>query len=112
MGHVHLNVADLGERERFYAETLGFDVTVDSYLGALFVSAGGYHHHLGLNVWNGAGRAPSAVGARGLAHFRLITGGDVGELAERLDSAGYEAELGSEHVQTADPAGNRILIGS
>jgi len=112
MGHVHLNVADLDDSRRFYADTLGFDVTVDSYMGALFVSAGGYHHHLGLNIWNGAGAAPPPVGARGLAHFRLITGEEVGELAEQLDSAGYEAELGSEHVQTSDPAGNRILIGT
>ena len=55
IGHVHLNVADIAESERFYADALGFDVTVRGYPGALFVSAGGYHHHLGLNVWNGEG---------------------------------------------------------
>ena len=65
IGHVHLNVADLGDSEDFYVEALGFDVTVRSYPGALFVSAGGYHHHLGLNTWSGEGRrrplpAPSA----------------------------------------------------
>ncbi len=112
MGHVHLNVADLGDSWRFYADTLGFDVTIDSYMGALFVSAGGYHHHVGLNIWNGPGAPPPPVGARGLAHFRIVTGEDLDGLATRLDAAGYEAELGAEHLQTADPAGNQILIGS
>ena len=102
MGHVHLNVADIDDSRRFYVDTLGFDVTVDSYMGALFVSAGGYHHHLGLNVWNGPGAPPPPVGA---------TGEEIGGLAARLDAGGYEAELGAEHVQTSDPAGNRILIG-
>jgi catechol 2,3-dioxygenase len=111
MGHVHLNVADIDDSRRFYVDTLGFDVTVDSYMGALFVSAGGYHHHLGLNIWNGPGALPPPVGARGLAHFRLITGEDIDGVAARLDAGGYEAELGAEHVQTSDPAGNRILIG-
>jgi catechol 2,3-dioxygenase len=111
MGHVHLNVADIDESRSFYEGALGFDVTVDSYLGALFVSAGGYHHHLGLNVWNGPGAPPPPVGARGLAHFRLITGEDLAGLAEKLETGGYEAELGSEHLETIDPAGNRILIG-
>jgi len=55
MGHVHLSVADLAETESFYADVLGFDVTVRSYPGALFLSAGGYHHHVGANTWTSAG---------------------------------------------------------
>jgi catechol 2,3-dioxygenase len=55
MGHVHLQVSELTETERFYSEVLGFEVMVRGYPGALFVAAGGYHHHLGLNTWNSAG---------------------------------------------------------
>ena len=63
IGHVHLNVADLAASERFYVDGLGLDVTVRTYPGALFVSAGGYHHHLGLNTWGGEG-VPSLQSGR------------------------------------------------
>ena len=59
IGHVHLNVGDLTAAEAFYSGALGFDVTVRGYPGALFVSAGGYHHHVGLNTWAGEGAPPS-----------------------------------------------------
>ena len=55
MGHVHLNVSDLDEHRGFYAGDLGLDVTVRGYPGALFLSAGGYHHHVGANTWAGEG---------------------------------------------------------
>jgi catechol 2,3-dioxygenase len=71
MGHVHLNVADLGAAERFYVDELGFDVTVRSYPGALFVSTGGYHHHIGLNTWAGRGAPAPPPGARGLDAFAV-----------------------------------------
>ena len=67
IGHVHLNVADLDEAERFYGQVLGFDVTARGYPGALFLAAGGYHHHVGLNVWAGKGAPPPPAGAAGLA---------------------------------------------
>ncbi len=77
MGHVHLNVADLAASERFYAGLLGLDVTARGYPGALFVSAGGYHHHVGLNVWNGAGIPAPPADALGLRRFELVVpGGD------------------------------------
>src|SRR5437763_6143256 len=66
LGHVHLQVADIPSAEDFYEGTLGFDVTVRSYPGALFVSAGGYHHHIGLNTWNSAGGSAPPPGSRGL----------------------------------------------
>jgi catechol 2,3-dioxygenase len=71
MGHVHLNVADLEAAERFYVGELGFDVMVRSYPGALFVSAGGYHHHIGLNTWAGPGAPAPPPGARGLDRFAV-----------------------------------------
>ncbi len=66
IGHVHLQVSDVGEAEAFYHGVLGFDVMVRGYPGALFVSAGGYHHHIGLNTWHSAGAAPAPVGSVGL----------------------------------------------
>jgi catechol 2,3-dioxygenase len=72
MGHVHLNVADLDAAERFYVGELGFDVTVRSYPGALFVSTGGYHHHIGLNTWAGRGAPAPPPGARGLDSFAVV----------------------------------------
>lgn len=70
VGHVHLKVRDLQQSEAFYRGVLGFDVTVRTYPGALFLSAGGYHHHLGLNIW-GSPSAPAAAGSRGLRSFSI-----------------------------------------
>jgi catechol 2,3-dioxygenase len=89
MGHVHLHVADLGAAEEFYAGRLGLDVTVRSYPGALFLSRDGYHHHVGLNTWQGPGAPPPPPGSRGLEHFSVA--GDL------------DADL-------ADPSGNRVLV--
>jgi len=71
MGHVHLNVADLTASERFYADLLGLDVTARTYPGALFLAAGGYHHHIGLNTWRGEGVPPPPPRALGLRSFEL-----------------------------------------
>ncbi len=72
IGHVHLQVADIPDAEAFYHKVLGFDVTARGYPGALFVSAGGYHHHLGLNTWHSAGasRAAPELGRTALVHDR------------------------------------------
>lgn len=83
IGHVHLNVADLGDSERFYSDRLGFEPSVRSYPGALFVAADGYHHHLGLNTWAGSGVPPAPEGSRGLRHFELHSPNQTGEGLER-----------------------------
>jgi len=70
IGHVHLRVSDLGRAEAFYHGVLGFAVTVRRYPGALFLSAGGYHHHLGVNVWAGA-VAPAPRNSTGLRYFTV-----------------------------------------
>ena len=72
IGHVHLQVAELADTEAFYSGVLGFDVTVRGYPGALFVSAGGYHHHLGLNTWHSAGSPPPPPGSIGLDSYEVI----------------------------------------
>jgi catechol 2,3-dioxygenase len=71
IGHIHLQVSDLSAARRFYHQTLGFDVTQDAFPGALFVSAGGYHHHIGLNVWNSRGVRTLSSVHTGLVSFAI-----------------------------------------
>jgi catechol 2,3-dioxygenase len=91
IGHVHLNVADIPASERFWCDEVGFDVTVRTYPGALFVSAGGYHHHLGLNTWNGPGAPPPPPGAIGLERFQVVAAEGASEV--RRDPSGIEVEI-------------------
>ncbi len=107
LGHVHLQVSDLTAAERFWADALGFDVTVRGYPGALFVSAGGYHHHVGLNTWAGAGAPPPPDGALGLDRFEVVLpdADAVSEAGGRLAAAG-PVELVEDGVLAADPSGN------
>jgi len=112
MGHVHLNVADIPAAEAFYAGGLGFDVTVRGYPGALFVSAGGYHHHLGLNTWVGEGAPPPPPGSRGLEHYEITVpdGEELAPIARRLEAAGVEAPREGDALRFADPFRNGILL--
>ena len=71
LGHMHLRVADIPTAERFYVDTLGFDVTA-RWPGALFVSAGGYHHHVGLNTWQSRGGKPAGKESVGLREFSVV----------------------------------------
>jgi len=109
IGHVHLQVSSLELAERFYVELLGFEVTLRSYPGALFVSVGGYHHHLGFNVWHSRRAEPAPKESRGLVRFALIVPErPAWEAAlERLERAhrplarGLQGELG-EGARTRD----------
>jgi catechol 2,3-dioxygenase len=114
LGHVHLNVADLPSSEAFYSGALGLDVTVRGYPGALFVSAGGYHHHVGLNTWMGEGASPPPPGARGLDRFEMVlpSAADVDAAERRLADAGVDATRSEEGVTAVDPSGNRVLLTS
>lgn len=110
MGHVHLHVGDLAEGERFYHRALGFDKTVWSYPGALFLSAGGYHHHLGTNVWS-PGPAPEADQARLLAWELVVPShDDVASGGDSLRSAGYTVDEIEGGVQAADPWGTVVHL--
>jgi catechol 2,3-dioxygenase len=112
IGHVHLNVSDLDAAEAFYAGVLGFDVTVRGYPRALFLSAGGYHHHIGLNTWAGEGAPPPPPGSLGLERFEIVLP-DSESLAaaeRRLDAAGIDAERTEDGLRTADPSGNGLLL--
>jgi catechol 2,3-dioxygenase len=115
LGHVHLQVADLAAAERFWVDGLGLDVTVRGYPGALFTSVGGYHHHVGLNTWAGAGAAPPPAGALGLVHFELVLPNDdaLGAAGERLATAGARVELlEGGAVAATDPSENRVRLSA
>src|SRR3954451_19175823 len=114
IGHVHLNRGDLTAAEVFYSGALGFDVTVRGYPGALFVSAGGYHHHLGLNTWTGEGAPPAPAGSRGLDQYEIRLPGSAQLAAEedRLREAGFEPERAADRIRVTDPAGNRVVLAA
>lgn len=92
IGHIHLNVADLDAAERFYAGELGFEVIVRGYPGALFVAAGGYHHHLGLNTWNGRGAPAPPPGSLGLELYEILVPG-LKEPRDLTDPSGIRLRL-------------------
>ncbi len=112
IGHVHLQVGDLADAERFYSGVLGFDVMVRGYPGALFVSAGGYHHHLGLNTWRSAGSSPPPPGSVGLRSFEVLlpTRAELDAVLGRVRSAGLEIEAVGDDPAVRDPAGNTVTL--
>jgi catechol 2,3-dioxygenase len=110
MGHVHLHVGSLEQAEAFYHRGLGFDKTVWSYPGALFMAAGGYHHHLGTNTW-ATGPAASVDEARLIAWELLVpSDADVDAAARHLSEAGYSVEQSREGAVAADPWGTRVHV--
>ena len=108
MGHVHLHVGDLREAEAFYADALGFDVVVRGYPGALFVSAGGYHHPLGLNTW-AAHAAPAGDDDARLLEWTVVlpTAADVDAALERMRAAGTDV---SDGALVRDPWGTALRL--
>lgn len=112
VGHVHLKVGDLERARAFYADTLGFDVVSEAE-GALFYSAGGYHHHLATNIWQSAGAGPRSTEV-GLGSVTVVLPDDeaVAAVAARLDDAGSSYETVSRGIVAADPWGNRIRLVS
>ena len=111
MGHVHLHVGDIDAASRFYHGALGFDRTVWSYPGALFLSAGGYHHHLGVNTW--AGRSsPASEGDARLLEWRIVLPGesDVRLAVERLVAAGHPVVQEDSGWLASDPWGTAFRL--
>lgn len=94
IGHVHLHVGDLAVARAFYHDALGFDIVVSAYPGALFMSAGGYHHHLGVNTWAGPHAAAPAMTEPRLLSWDLVLpdGGDVARVVDRLTAAGFDVK--------------------
>ncbi len=111
MGHVHLRVSRLDAAEAFYHGLLGFDVTVRSYRGALFLAAGGYHHHLGVNTWAAPYAGPDASEGIGLLDFQLVLPGAAAEaLRDRLRARGVEPEPAAEGWRLRDPDGIGVVV--
>ena len=110
MGHVHLNVGSLDAGEAFYHRALGFDKTVWGYRGALFLSAGGYHHHLAVNTWS-SGPSPREEEAR-LLWWELVVpeGTDVSAAGQSLRAAGFGAQEAEGGTCAADPWGTRVFV--
>lgn len=111
IGHVHLKVGDIQTAKKFYVDTVGFEVTIEYGTQALFVSAGGYHHHVGMNTWHssGAGTRTPALGL-GQVAIQVPTTDEIGALAERLTSRGVQ-QANDGHVLTFDdPWSNLIRV--
>ena len=99
IGHVHLKVADLERALTFYRDVLGFEVTQRYGQQAVFLSVGGYHHHIGLNTWESAGGSPPPRGATGLYHHAILypTRASLADALRRVLAAGIELDGASDH---------------
>ena len=99
IGHVHLKVADLERALSFYRDVLGFEVTQLYGREAAFLSAGGYHHHIGLNTWESAGGPPPPRGSTGLFHTAILypTRAELADALRRVLAAGIELDGASDH---------------
>lgn len=111
VGHVHLQVGDVQSAHDFYVGTLGFEKTAGWHGQALFVSAGGYHHHMAMNVWNSRGAGPRKD-TLGLAEvlIEVPEGDGVGALADRLRVAGIQSHHTGAELRFEDPWRNRIRV--
>lgn len=114
IGHVHLQVSELRAAAAFFQGPLGFEVTVGDLPGALFLSAGGYHHHIGANTWNSAGNPPPPAGAAGLRAYEIVLPDDA-EVERALASAvtaGITLEHDDHGALVRDPAGIAVRLRS
>ena len=111
MGHVHLHVADVDDALSFYHDLVGFDV-MGHVPGVGFVSAGGYHHHLGLNTWAGQGARPRSAGSAGLRRFtiELPSRRDLDDVVSRLEHGNVRLNEEDGGLAAVDPSANRILF--
>ena len=117
IGHVHLKVADLERALGFYRDVLGFAVTQRMGKQAAFLSAGGYHHHIGLNTWESAGGRPPGAGMTGLYHVAILypTRAELGDALRRLVKAGISLDGAADHgvseaLYLRDPDDNGVEL--
>ena len=117
IGHVHLKVADLERAIGFYRDALGFELTQRFGSQAAFLSAGGYHHHIGLNTWESAGGSPPPPGTTGLYHVAILypTRVLLADALRRLLAAGIELDGAADHgvseaLYLRDPDGNGVEL--
>lgn len=117
IGHIHLTVSDIDRSLKFYRDLLGFEVTQYYGNSAVFISAGGYHHHIGLNTWAGKSATPSPPGHTGLYHFAILYPNrkELAKILKRLYEVNYKIEGASDHgvsesIYITDPDGNGIEL--
>lgn len=112
IGHVHLQVRDITEARTFYCDVLGFELMQRFGSSALFVSAGGYHHHIGLNTWASAGAPPPPATAAGLVRYEIVLpdAGTLVAMHERLQQAQIASSAGDGSLDLIDPSGNGIRL--
>lgn len=117
IGHVHLKVANLERALGFYRDVLGFEVTQRYGTQAAFLSAGGYHHHIGLNTWESAGGSPPAPRTTGLYHVAILypTRAELADAVRRVLNAGIELDGASDHgvseaIYLRDPDENGVEL--
>jgi catechol 2,3-dioxygenase len=112
IGHIHLHVSSLELAEAFYHGALGFEVTQRDYPGALFLAAGGYHHHIGTNIWAGAGAPRPPAGSAGLREFTVVVPDDteLQAVLARLRAGGPEPARTPEGWRVPDPSSGVDLI--
>jgi catechol 2,3-dioxygenase len=114
MGHVHLKVADVPEAIGFYRDVLGMGLMAQLGPAAAFLSAGGYHHHLGANTWESAGASPPPDGAAALRHFTIVLPDDreLDMTMARLSARGVPAEESGRGPLVRDPSGNAVVLAA
>ncbi|WP_017726464.1 VOC family protein [Halalkalibacterium ligniniphilum] len=112
MGHIHLHVSNLQKAKEFYCDGLGFEVTVPFRHQALFVASNKYHHHIGLNTWQGEGAPAPAANSLGMKEYSIIypTEAERTRVLEQLKKINAPVSEEEGDVRTTDPAGNRILL--
>jgi catechol 2,3-dioxygenase len=117
IGHVHLTVSNLVRSLEFYRDLLGFEVTTKYGDSAVFLSAGGYHHHIGLNTWQGEGVKPQPKGYAGLYHFAILypSRKELAKILKKLIEQGYPITGGADHgvseaIYLEDPDGIGVEI--
>ena len=117
IGHVHLKVADLERALGFYRDMLGFEITQRMGRQAVFLSAGGYHHHIALNTWESAGGSPPARGTTGLYHVAILypNRARLADALRRVLAAGNELDGAADHgvseaLYLRDPDGNGVEL--
>lgn len=111
IGHVHLKVGEVAKASAFYVATLGFEITVGGWPSALFVSAGGYHHHLGMNVWESRGAGPRQP-SLGLNGFEVLVPDEeaIVQVAERLERDGVDVERHDSSLSFVDPWNTKVVV--
>jgi catechol 2,3-dioxygenase len=112
MGHVHFRVAEIPGTLEFYRDLLGFGLMAQLGGQALFLAAGGYHHHVGANTWGSAGGRPAPAGAAALRHATLVLPdrSELGALLERLERGAVKTESTDAGPLVRDPSGNALVL--